>query len=216
MSQAAKMAARSAREEAMRVDPQEDFGVTMTGDSGTFVDRIINEHKEVQEAFEHFKQSKQTAERRNLGITIIRMISQHSVAEELEIYPLYEKILNDRDLADRNRAEHQEVKEMLAKVDMIKVEDDQFEPLLEKAIQAFVEHSKHEETYELPTLSEKFNHQEAVEIGRRFSQAKRSAPTHPHPMAPSTGGVAEKVAGAMAKPIDAARDFAERPSEREV
>ena len=52
-------------------------------------------------------------------------------------------------------------------------------------------------------------HTHADAIGDVMNEAKRAAPTHPHPMAPDTppGNV---VAGALAKILDSGKDLAQR------
>ena len=67
-------------------------------------------------------------------------------------------------------------------------------------------HVHDEEDEELPEFRSKAGAERMAELGRQFLAAKRQAPTRPHPHAPDEG-VAERIAGMLAKPLDHVRDL---------
>ncbi len=57
----------------------------------------------------------------------------------------------------------------------------------------------------LPAFRDKVGAEKMLELGKQFLAAKRKAPTRAHPHAPDKGA-AEKIAGALAAPMDKLRD----------
>ncbi|KAJ3417001.1 hypothetical protein HDV05_007483 [Chytridiales sp. JEL 0842] len=183
----------------------------ISGEIGTFVDRVKRDHKEMDFLVESFKSTDNLIEQQKFVNRLIRQASQHVVAEELEIYPLYEKHLADGPmLAEHARKEHQVMKNALADVDMLRVGDERFPAIIEEFLRHYEAHKKPEEEEELPKLLNCMSHEDAVEVGKSFDRARRSAPTHPHPMSSSRGGIAQMAACIAAKPLDALRDALQR------
>ncbi|KAJ3417000.1 hypothetical protein HDV05_007482 [Chytridiales sp. JEL 0842] len=195
----------------------DDVPFNEVSENENFIDMIKRDHEEVKNLYQKYKSAVNEEERARLSNTIIHLISRHSVAEELEIYPLvvvYDKHMTDgRAVSAKNREEHQEVKTVLNQVDKLKPTDPRFDPLLEKAIESFQAHSLHEERNELPMLLRSLGEKEAINVGRRFAKARRSGPTHPHPNAPNKGGFMERAAATLSKPFDKMRDMSAREKE---
>jgi len=109
-------------------------------------------------------------------------------------------------MADQDRAEHQGVKELLAKLEGLKVNNSQFRTTLDTLMKDLTEHMKHEEEGDLPKLEEKLGKDESVKLAKSFQSTKKFVPTHSHPSAPSKPPF-ETVAGLLAAPIDKLKDL---------
>lgn len=130
----------------------------------------------------------------------------HAFAEETVLYPIWPGIGMTDEHEDAEQ-EHQEIKELLVTLGRTEPGEAEFEEALSKLIGLVRHHVQDEESDELPEFRSKAGAERVAQLGRDFRTAKRRAPTRPHPKAPSEG-LAEKVAGAVAKPLDMARDMA--------
>jgi hemerythrin-like domain-containing protein len=137
---------------------------------------------------------------------IVRSLSQHSVAEELLIYPLVGQSAADgTDLEDEARREHQAIKEALLRFDKADLGDEQFLDALEDLTNLVQAHVAEEEQEVLPALAAAVGEPRLRALADEFEEQKAKAPTRPHPLAPDSPG-AEKVVGTMTAPVDKLRD----------
>lgn len=134
--------------------------------------------------------------------------SKHEAVEEMYFWPaVREHLANGDTLADEAIAQEQEAKEVLAKLDKLDADEPEFEGLLGTFVKAAREHIAFEELKVWPSLREMLTKTAASELGTKLSEAKKSAPTRPHPHTPPTPG-ALKTAGPAAAAADKARDKA--------
>lgn len=107
--------------------------------------------------------------------------------------------------AEKDRDDHQAVKRAMAELDTHSIAAnglDVFASRVTHACQLFLEHAEQEEEDQLPKLCSQLGKHDESKAVDDFLHARKLAPTRPHPAAPQTGGVAQKAAGAMAKPMD--------------
>jgi acetyl esterase/lipase len=172
---------------------------TLPGD----IDHLIaDDHAIVERQFQHLE-----AGRGNRGILVDQIgfeLALHAFAEETVLYPLWLELGMEPENKDA-RQEHQRIKELLVTLDG----GDPGEPDFEQAVTELIDLTRHhvqdEECEELPQFREKVGAERMGELGKEFLAAKRKAPTRAHPKAPDAG-LAEKVAGALAAPLDKLRD----------
>jgi acetyl esterase len=168
---------------------------TLPGD----IDHLIaDDHAIVERQFQHLEAHH--GNRRVLVDQIIFEMSLHAFAEETVLYPLWDK----HGMADEKQhalEEHGKLKERLAVLVKAKPGEAEFEHALASLISETRHHVKDEEQIELPAFRGKVGPDVMADLGKDFIAAKRKAPPAPHPHAPSEG-VAEKIVGAMTKPID--------------
>jgi hypothetical protein len=127
-------------------------------------------------------------------------MSLHGFAVEQVLYPVVEETSQIRDL-EQARERNNGAKELL--VTLLKTDSDQpeFDSPVAELIAGFREQHAGSDAESLPALRENIGAQRLAELGKQFLAAKHQAPTAPHPHAPDHG-VAEKIAGALAKPLD--------------
>jgi hemerythrin-like domain-containing protein len=134
--------------------------------------------------------------------------SRHEAAEEMYFWPaVRERIPGGGQFADTAISQEQEAKQVLARLDKLDAGNPEFEALLGEFIAAAREHIAFEETQVWPALRSALTGPEAAELGDKIAQAKKTAPTRPHPHTPPTPGVL-KAAGPAAAAVDRARDAA--------
>ena len=171
---------------------------TLPGD----IDHLIaDDHAVVERQFQHLEAGR--GNRRVLVDQIGFELALHAFAEETVLYPLWDE-LGMADAKQDAVSEHQQLKELLVVLDKGEPGQPEFEQALSTLISTTRHHVQDEEGEELPQFREKVGAERMAQLGKEFLAAKRKAPTAPHPLAPN-GGLAEKVAGALAKPLDQAK-----------
>ena len=169
---------------------------------------IIKDHQKVKGLYSRYCQSMDNEEKHRLANTIIREISLHSAAEEVILYPAFEKFITSggTEMAKLNRSEHAQLKRDLYDLDQMNFTDGRFNNLLVKIMNELTSHMEHEESHDLGKLTSATTNETLDSLGKSFENSKYLAPTRPHPSAPDTP-VLETLAGLAAKPIDKLRDM---------
>lgn len=148
----------------------------------------------------------QLAQRKEKAQTLVIEESKHEAAEQMYFWPaVRDRAPGGHQLADRAISQEQEGKEVLDKLDKADASDAEFESLLAEFITAGRDHIAYEEEQVWPVLRASLSDDEASELGSKIEQAKKTAPTRPHPRAPSSPG-AQKSTGPAVAAADKARD----------
>ncbi|MGY1691461.1 alpha/beta hydrolase fold domain-containing protein [Geodermatophilus sp. SYSU D01105] len=164
---------------------------------------IADDHAVVERQFQHLEAGR--GNRRVLVDQISFELALHAFAEEVVLYPIWPEV-GMTDEHDDAEHEHQEIKEHLVVLDRTEPGEPEFEQALTELIEVTRHHVHDEEDEELPEFRSKAGAERMAELGGQFLAAKRQAPTRPHPHAPEEG-VAERLAGMLAKPLDVVRDL---------
>lgn len=137
---------------------------------------------------------------------VVRALVAHEVAEETVVFPALRECAAGGGAIAHDRLEEQKAAErLLADLERTPVDDPTFESTFRKLRTAVLEHADAEERTAFWVLSSNLTPSELAELGARYEQVKRRAPTHAHPLAPDTPP-ANKVAGPMAGMFDRVRD----------
>ena len=171
---------------------------TLPGD----IDHLIaDDHAIVERQFQHLEAGR--GDRRVLVDQIIYELSLHAFAEETVLYPEWDA-QSMTPAKERALAEHRRIKELLVELGRHEPGQHEFEEALLELMSRVRDHILDEEQRELPEFRLQVGEHRMAELGKEFIAAKRKAPPAPHPRAPDHG-VAEKIVGAIAKPVDTAR-----------
>ncbi|RHZ52741.1 hypothetical protein CDV55_100500 [Aspergillus turcosus] len=182
------------------------FAVT-TPTMTRLADAIRDDHRELEDAYNKILAAATADEKRRWQNQFTWELARHSIGEELIVYPLMEKNLpNGKAMADKDRAEHQSVKEHLYKFQGLSPEDAEFESTLKALWKDLGQHIKEEETEDLPTLEKTLDQTDSESQTKKFMRTKKFIPTRSHPSAPDKPPF-ETVAGLMAAPIDHISDL---------
>ena len=150
--------------------------------------------------------AEQLTQRKKLAEQLIIEESRHEAVEEMYFWPAVREHLPTGDeLADTAIGQEGEGKEVLDKLGKLDAGDPEFEKLLAEFTRAGREHIDYEETRVWPQLRAALSAEQSQEIGSKMAAAKETAPTRPHPHAPSSPGML-KAAGPVAAAADRARD----------
>ncbi|KAK1580110.1 HHE domain-containing protein [Colletotrichum navitas] len=183
---------------------------------GRLTDVIKEDHRELGAYCKHILEATDMDEQARFQNLFIWELARHAISEELVVYPVLEKHLADgKVLADRDRAEHQAVKEKLYQFQNLRPEDWDFEPALNSLMEDLRRHVRTEEEDDLVRLEEALGHTRSESLAWSFERTKMFTPTRSHPSAPNKPPF-ETVVGLMEAPLDKLRDlFATFPTEEE-
>ncbi|KAI8957562.1 hemerythrin HHE cation binding domain-containing protein [Daldinia sp. FL1419] len=168
---------------------------------------IQQDHSELEDYYNRITSSKDPDEQRRFQNAFVWELARHSIAEELVVYPTLEKAIPDGvERADKDRGEHQKVKEQLYEFQNLKPGDEAFLPTLEALFKDLKHHIKEEEEQDLVKLEDALGLTQSKELCQKFEKTKWFTPTRSHPSAPDKPPF-ETVVGLMTAPIDKIRDL---------
>ena len=150
------------------------------------VDMLTTDHHEVLDLLQQIKITANSEGRRDLADTVISELVRHSVAEEMYVYPAMKKYLPDGDEAvDHDVEEHKELEQTMKKLESVDAQSPEFTQLLGELEDILRDHVSDEENEQFPQLRAQVPREELIEIGGEVENAKKLAPTRPHPLAPN-------------------------------
>ncbi|MFB6556281.1 hemerythrin domain-containing protein [Streptomyces sp. NPDC056405] len=156
------------------------------GHGGNVIDELTTDHREVEELFGKIEALPPGHKDRKLyadqaTIELIR----HSVAEEAYLYPaVREHVANGGALADKELEDHAEAEQIMKDLEGCASDDAEFDRLIGKLMSEIREHVADEEGNLFPRLREACPADALNQLGDKVRQAKKTAPTRPHPSAP--------------------------------
>jgi hemerythrin superfamily protein len=150
------------------------------------IDVLIEDHREVQALFRALQDGNGDPQhRRDLADAMTAELVRHSIAEEEYLYPTAREVLPDGDKeADHEIEEHAEVERLLKELDGVDATEPRFDELTAKVIEEVGHHLEEEENDLFPRLRQACTAEQLTELGHKVQQAKKTAPTRPHPAAP--------------------------------
>ncbi|KAF9970619.1 hypothetical protein BGZ73_006649 [Actinomortierella ambigua] len=173
-------------------------------------DYVIKDHRELEEYYHKILDAPSDDEKTRWQNQFTWELARHSVGEEIVLYPAMEKILsNGKELADKDRKDHQQVKEELHKFQQMKCTDPDFENTLRGLWSNLIEHIRDEEKNDLVQLEHALSEEESVKMGKSFHRTKKFVPTRSHPSAPDKPPF-ETAAALLSAPLDKLRDVFNR------
>jgi len=175
--------ARRARANTVRSPP---FGYAASMDAITL---LRNDHKSVETLFKRFEKAGDGAyvEKRTIVDRIIEELSVHAAIEEQVFYPTTRALVPaTEDVALESLEEHHIVKWVLSELDGLDPRHERFDAKVTVLIENVRHHVQEEQDEYFPKVREALSRSQLAEIGRSLEDAKRMAPTHPHPRAPDS------------------------------
>jgi hemerythrin superfamily protein len=175
-------------------------------DEQDVVDVLTIDHAEVTALLGDIWGTPDSELRRDLTDTVIAELVRHSVAEEMYVYPAMRKHLPDGEAAvEHDTAEHKELEATMKQLEAVDVTDPRFTELLTQLQATLADHVADEEGQQFPLLRARVPRAELVEMAQKVQNAKKLAPTRPHPAAPNNQ-LFHKLVGPGVGLVDRLRD----------
>ncbi|KAH7357114.1 hemerythrin HHE cation binding domain-containing protein [Rhexocercosporidium sp. MPI-PUGE-AT-0058] len=169
----------------------------------TISDAIKEDHQAIKEYAENIRTATDDDSKTRWQNQFTWELARHSIGEELVVYPAFAKHLGAKGqaMADKDRDEHQSVKDALYKFQKLTPEKPEFMPTLEALMKDLNQHIKEEENDDLPALESALQNDESESMAKSFGRTKAFVPSRSHPHAPNKPPF-ETVIGLMTAPID--------------
>ncbi|MEU1127207.1 hemerythrin domain-containing protein [Streptomyces sp. NPDC005899] len=178
------------------------------GHGGNVISELTTDHREVDSLFARIEeQPAGDQRRRELADELTVELVRHSVAEEQYLYPAVRRYVDDGDdMADKEIEDHATIERLLKDLEGREAGDAQFDTLVAQLKREVTAHVRDEEDRLFPLLAAACSPEALDELGDKIRQAKKTAPTRPHPSAPDKPP-ADKLLAPGAGLVDRARDL---------
>ena len=174
-------------------------------DASTVTDLIRRQHIEIERLFEDVEGGVGD-DRRQAFECLVRLLAVHETAEEEVVYPVVRHADPSGDeVVDARTAEESAAKSLLAELERLGPDHEDFPTKLDDLRVAVLEHAGHEEATVLPLLERTQDAEQLRRMAGATRAAESLAPTHPHPHGPD-GALGNLVVGPAAAIADRARD----------
>jgi hemerythrin superfamily protein len=164
---------------------------------------LKNDHHTVEQLFKRFEKAGDRAhvEKRQIVDRIIEELSVHASVEEQLFYPVARATVPDtEDIALESLEEHHIVKWLLSELVDLDPSNERFDAKVTVLMENVRHHVKEEETDFFPKVRHGLGRSALADLGEAMAQAKKTAPTHPHPRAidvPPGNSVVGTIAGVI-------------------
>ncbi|HET6734177.1 hemerythrin domain-containing protein [Mycobacterium sp.] len=149
------------------------------------------------------------AQSSGLGTMVTNLIiaeSQHEAIEQQLFWPAVRDALDDGDeLADAAIEQEQEGKKLLQRLEDGAPGDADYQQALQEFVKAAREHIMYEQDVVWPRIESAMSRADLDKLGEKLEQAKKIAPTRPHPDTPPNQAVQTTI-GVGAAIVDHVRD----------
>ncbi|MFF8017014.1 hemerythrin domain-containing protein [Streptomyces sp. NPDC007929] len=177
------------------------------GHGGDVIAELTTDHQEVEELFGKIEALPSGDEqRKNYADQAVIELVRHSVAEEAYLYPAVREFLPDGDaVADQEIEDHAGAERTMKALEGVDAGDAEFDRLIGELMTEIRSHVRDEEDNLFPRLRSAASEDQLMNLGDKVRQAKKTAPTRPHPSAPDTPP-ANKLLAPGAGMVDRIRD----------
>ncbi|MGW3493644.1 hemerythrin domain-containing protein [Streptomyces sp. NPDC001020] len=178
------------------------------GHGDDVIAELTRDHREIDELFEQLDAASPSgADRKRLIDAITIELVRHSVAEEQHLYPAVRDHLEDGDvLADKEIADHSRVERLLKDLESRESDALDFDVLVRELRVEVAAHVADEENNLFARLRDGVHPYVLELLGQKIRDAKKTAPTRPHPAAPTTPPVNKLLAPGLGL-VDRVRDY---------
>ena len=174
------------------------------------ISMLKNDHVSVEKLFKQFEKAGDRAYVRKGEIVdrIIEELSAHAAIEEQLFYPVARAtVAKTEDIALESLEEHHLVKWVLSELEKLAPDAERFDAKVTVLIETVRHHVKEEEQEFFPMVRDDLGRKALTDLGEAMAEARKMAPTHPHPRAPDTppgnlvagtaAGVADRIGDTM-------------------
>ncbi|MEP7115392.1 MAG: hemerythrin domain-containing protein [Ilumatobacteraceae bacterium] len=147
---------------------------------------LRSDHQMVEQLFKRFEKAGDRAlvEKRHIVDRIIEELSIHAAIEEQVFYPVARATVPDTEgIALESLEEHHIVKWLLSELVDLDPAHERFDAKVTVLIENVRHHVKEEQDDFFPKVRKALGRKALADLGEALAQAKKSAPTHPHPRA---------------------------------
>jgi hemerythrin superfamily protein len=147
------------------------------------------DHKTVEQLFKRFEKAGDRAyvEKRQIVDRIIEELSIHAAIEEQVFYPVARAtVAGTEDITLESLEEHHIVKWLLSELVDLEPTAERFDAKVTVLMENVRHHVEEEQTDFFPKVRDGLSRSALADLGEALAEAKKSAPTRPHPQSPDS------------------------------
>ncbi|MGB3411744.1 MAG: hemerythrin domain-containing protein [Microthrixaceae bacterium] len=153
------------------------------------ITQLKDDHAKVEKLFKKYEDTTDRAmkTRRKLVDQMIEELSVHAAIEEQVFYPISRVLSAEAEEQTlESLEEHHLVKVVLAELTKLEPDDERFHPKVTVLMENIRHHVEEEENDLFPMMREAFGRNDMSDLGDALNEARKLAPTRPHPGSPDT------------------------------
>lgn len=149
------------------------------------VDILTEDHRQMVDLLSSIESTPDPARRSDLADTVIAEVMRHAVAEEMFVYPVVvEHVPDGAAEVEHDKQEHEEIVELMKRMEDLDASGPEFMQRVRELHELLEHHAKDEETEQFPQLRAHIPREKLLDLAQKVENAKKVAPTRPHPSAP--------------------------------
>lgn len=148
---------------------------------------LKHDHAEVEKRFKRFEKAAKGnhSHKRELADELIELLSVHAAIEETVFYPaVRDEVADLGDEVLESLEEHHVAKLSLSEIEKLLPTDERFDAKVTVMIESVRHHIEEEESDLFPPVEKALGKQRLAQLGEALAEAKKTAPTRPHPFQP--------------------------------
>jgi hemerythrin superfamily protein len=148
---------------------------------------LKDDHKTVEQLFKRYEKAghRAYAEKRNIVDRLTEALSVHAAIEEQLFYPVVRATVPGTEhMALESLEEHHIVKWVLSELEHMDPDDERFDAKVTVLIENVRHHVREEEQEFFPRVRDDLGRDALNQLGDAMVEARKTAPTHPHPRSP--------------------------------
>jgi hemerythrin superfamily protein len=171
---------------------------------------LKNDHRTVEQLFKRFEKAgdRAYAEKRDIVDRVVEALSVHAAIEEQLFYPVVRATVpGTEDVTLESVEEHHIVKWVLSELEGMDPDDERFDAKATVLIENVRHHVREEEGDVFPRVRDELGRNALNDLGEAMAEARKTAPTRPHPRSPDSppgnvlvgaaAGVADRIGGTV-------------------
>jgi hemerythrin superfamily protein len=150
---------------------------------------LRDDHKKVEQLFRRFEKAGDAAyvEKRDVVDRLTEALAVHAAVEEQLFYPVVRATVPGTEgIALESLEEHHIVKWVLSELDAMAPQDERFDAKVAVLIENVRHHVREEEDDLFPRVRDELGRNALNDLGDAMAEARKTAPTRPHPRSPDT------------------------------
>lgn len=148
---------------------------------------LVEDHNQIKRIFTEYEMATTDAAKESIFNRVRHAVVVHDPAEQLRFWPEVRHVIPEgEELVSRCIDEEDKLKHLLAKLERMKPNQADWDPLFEEFKHGVLQHAKDEEHRVFPKVQRSFDADALERMGAQFAAAKQATPTHAHPLAPNT------------------------------
>jgi hemerythrin superfamily protein len=132
---------------------------------------LRQDHKKVEGLFKKFEQAKGGKAKKRIAENAMSELEVHTKIEEEIFYPAVEKALQDHEMVEEARHEHQAAKNLIGQLKKMNEEDEPLEETFSELTENIEHHVEEEQNEMFPKVED--SEMDLMELGKRMAERKR-------------------------------------------